>query len=165
MGKKTILYHSSLSRDRGSSPCFWDAWVFLGMSNNAQSVMRSAHNAHVGLSTWRSSPCAAPGSPDVVEGIWVRFTPFLHVSFSNCWPSSLLPKQTCYMAFPNKWTKLKRVRTLRCKKSCRFKKDFWAAVQQAGCFISMCVTPIAFSTACYMLLRRQLVFCTLKWSI
>ena len=48
---------------------------------------------------------AALGSRDVVAGIWVPSTPFLHVSFSNCWPSSLLRKQTwaCYIALPNKW--------------------------------------------------------------
>ena len=52
------------------------------------------------------------------------------------------------MALPNKWTEQKRVQIIRYKISCRFKKDFWATVQQAGCFISMCVTPIAFSTTC-----------------
>ena len=45
-----------------------------------------------------------------------------------------------------------RMRTapiMRFKKPRRFKKrDFWTAVQQAGCFISMCVTPVAFSTTC-----------------
>ena len=34
------------------------------------------------------------------------------------------------------------------QKTCRFKKDLWAAVLQAECFTSMCVTPIAFSTTC-----------------
>ena len=42
----------------------------------------------------------------------------------------------------------KRVQIIRYKKSCRFKKDFWAVVHQAGCFISLCLTPIAFSTTC-----------------
>ena len=41
--------------------------------------------------------------------IWVPLAPFLHVSFPNCWPSSLLRKQTYYMALPNKWTEQKRV--------------------------------------------------------
>ena len=39
-------------------------------------------------------------------------------------------------------------RIVRYKKTCRFKKDFWAAAKQAGCFISMCVSPIAFSATC-----------------
>ena len=41
--------------------------------------------------------------------------PFLHVSFSNCWPSSLLRKQNCNMALPNKWTEQKRVQIIRYK--------------------------------------------------
>ena len=50
------------------------------------------------------------------------------------------------------------------QKSWRFKKDFWDAVQQAGYFISMCVTPIAFSTTC-PLVHAVEVLRTLKWTI
>ena len=38
-----ILYSSI--RDCGSSPFYWDAWVFLGMSNNAQSVTLTCGSA------------------------------------------------------------------------------------------------------------------------
>ena len=57
---------------------------------------------------------------------------------------------------------------IRHTRSCRFKKDFWAAVQQAGCFISMCVTPIAFSTRwplVHVVENLAKVSRTLKWSI
>ena len=50
------------------------------------------------------------------------------------------------------------------------KKDFWAAVQQARCFISVCVTPIALSTTCTtvawsMRLRRLPHYTTCRYHI
>ena len=151
-------------RDCGSSPYFWDAWVFLGMSNNAQRVTLTCVSARDVRAHARRCGHAGRGS-----GHLGTVNPLLHVSFSNCWPSSLLRKQTCYVALPKKWTEQKRVRIKRYKKSCRFKEDFWAAVQPAGCFISMCIIkhqlPSQQHVLWYMLLRRQLVLRTLKWSI
>ena len=82
--------------DCGSNLYFWDACrVFLGMSSshgNAQSVtlrVRACWERNAQRITLTcaqhvtSSPCAALGSRDVVAGIWVPLTPFLHVSFQT----------------------------------------------------------------------------------
>ena len=59
----------------------------------------------------------------VLAGIWVPLTTFLHVSFSNYCPSSLLSNKTCYMALPNKRTDQKK-RNCKIQKILQIQKGF-----------------------------------------